>query len=82
MKAPWELAPGSWQSPLHPCPPPNRPPAIWTCVITERQRSTPSHPHLLQGKAPPGGLGPRGGEEADTESQGDKEARRLCVTDP
>lgn len=70
MKALWELALRSWQSPLHPCPPPNRHPAIWTCVITEGQRLPP--PTHTSCRA-----GPGGGEEADTESHGDKEARRL-----
>lgn len=44
-----ELALCSQQSPTHPCSPPNKHPAIWTCVITEGWRSTPSHPHLLWG---------------------------------
>lgn len=79
MKALWELALRSWQSPLHPCPPPNRHPAIWTCVITEGQRRTPSHPHLLQGRAGgPGAWGWGRGRHRKSRRQGSKET----VTDP
>lgn len=61
--------------PLHPCPPPNRHPAIWTCVITEGQRSTPSYPHLLQGQGPGArglGVGKRQTHKVkETRKQGD-----------
>lgn len=67
----WYLAPG--KSPIHPCPPPNKHPAIWTCVITAGWRNTPSHPHLYRG------WGPRGlgvGETDRVRRLGSKRERR------